>query len=298
MADTPMTSPDLLHAAGAVIWRGEETAPEILLVHRPRGDWTFPKGKTNHGEHVIAASVREVFEETGYEVTLGRWLQSIHYDRSGWTKRVDYWATRAEGPAKKEFVPNEEIDKIEWMPLDEAQRALTHKRDIAVLKEFTARPVATTPIILARHGQLAGSKKDWEGKGKIRPLDHVGEAQAANLATVLAAYRPTKLISAPSDRCLLTLSPYALATGREIRTEKVLTKKHFEPAGALRVVLDAMEASDATAICAYRESIEGVIPEVCKTRYVGDDTVQVYKGSFVVLHHVNGRIASLERYTV
>ena len=46
---------------------------EVLLVHRPKyDDWSFPKGKQDPGEHVTATAVREVLEETGVEIRLGR----------------------------------------------------------------------------------------------------------------------------------------------------------------------------------------------------------------------------------
>ncbi|MBA3781090.1 MAG: NUDIX domain-containing protein, partial [Nocardioides sp.] len=50
-------------AAGAVVTR---RGGEVLLVHRPRyDDWSFPKGKRDRGEHILATAVREVAEETG-----------------------------------------------------------------------------------------------------------------------------------------------------------------------------------------------------------------------------------------
>ena len=47
----------------------------MALVHRPQyDDWTFPKGKCEPGEHVLATAVREVAEETALRVVLGRRL--------------------------------------------------------------------------------------------------------------------------------------------------------------------------------------------------------------------------------
>ena len=63
-----MAAKDVL-AAGAVVFR---PGKRVLLVHRPRyDDWSFPKGKLDPGEHVTAAAVREVAEETGLHVRLG-----------------------------------------------------------------------------------------------------------------------------------------------------------------------------------------------------------------------------------
>jgi hypothetical protein len=64
----------------------------------------------------------------------------------------------------------------------------------------------------------------------------------------------------------------------------------------LRVVLGAMAVGEPTAICGYRESLEGGLTEMCKGRYDGDVALHLFKGSLVVLHHARERIVGLERY--
>jgi 8-oxo-(d)GTP phosphatase len=62
-----------IRAAGAVLWRPGPQGPEVVLVHRPKyDDWSLPKGKTEPGEPVLLTAVREVAEETGVRVLLGR----------------------------------------------------------------------------------------------------------------------------------------------------------------------------------------------------------------------------------
>ena len=76
-------------AAGAVLWRARTDGIETALVHRPRyDDWSFPKGKSLPGEHVLLTAVREVEEETGVRVALGRRLGSQSYLAEGQPKRV------------------------------------------------------------------------------------------------------------------------------------------------------------------------------------------------------------------
>ena len=66
------------------------------MVHRPRyDDWTLPKGKLDRGETVPQAAVREVAEETGFDVVLGRHLNTVRYSVQGSEKRVDYFAATA-----------------------------------------------------------------------------------------------------------------------------------------------------------------------------------------------------------
>src|SRR5215469_15467690 len=113
MAERPAA--DEIRAAGAVVWRPGPDGPLVALVHRPKyDDWTLPKGKTDLGESVLLTAVREVHEETGQRITLGRRLTASRYDVDGRPKLVYYWAGRAEDPPAP-FTPNHEVDELAWL---------------------------------------------------------------------------------------------------------------------------------------------------------------------------------------
>ncbi len=43
-----------------MVWHPGPGGGSVLLIHRERyNDWTFPKGKREPGEHVLATAVRE-----------------------------------------------------------------------------------------------------------------------------------------------------------------------------------------------------------------------------------------------
>ncbi|WP_113701987.1 NUDIX hydrolase [Nonomuraea lactucae] len=278
-----MTDP--LLAAGAVVWRGDESRPEVVVIHRPAyDDWTFPKGKLKPGEHSIAAALREVREETGMTVALGRALPPVHYLRQERLKRVDYWSARV--LEREEFVPGEEVDELRWLPVDEARGLLTYEWDAGLLRALLGAPLDTVPLVLIRHGS-AGSRQDWRGDDALRPLDAEGEAQAATLATVLPAYRPEVLMSSPSLRCVQTLEPYAAAVGADIRLDPLLSEEDRDPDKTPALVADLRVPA---AVCSHGK----VLPDLIGA--LSGKEVHLRKGTFAVLHRTGDRVISVERY--
>ena len=119
-----------VRAAGGVVLDPEG---RVALVHRPRyDDWTLPKGKLDRGESFEDAALREVEEETGLRCRLVRELPSSEYlDPKGRSKLVRYWLMEVEHDPG--FVPNDEVDELRWVPLEEAPALLTYPRDAEIL---------------------------------------------------------------------------------------------------------------------------------------------------------------------
>ncbi|WP_405881344.1 NUDIX hydrolase [Streptomyces sp. NBC_01136] len=118
-----------VRAAGCVLWRRSpiDGELEICLVHRPKyDDWSHPKGKLKRGEDPLAGALREVAEETGYAAVLGSELPTLRYPVAGRPKEVRYWAAEA---TDGQFRPNDEVDRILWLPPTAARHRLTHPRD-------------------------------------------------------------------------------------------------------------------------------------------------------------------------
>ena len=115
-------------AAGGVVCRQSGDTVEVLLVHRPRyDDWSLPKGKLDEGEGFEQAALREVEEETGLRCRLTSYLGETTYrDRKDREKLVRYWAME---PGDGDFTPNDEVDELRWVPLDEAADMLSYGFD-------------------------------------------------------------------------------------------------------------------------------------------------------------------------
>ncbi len=315
-----------IRAAGAVmvIRQPAEHNPTVLLVHRPKyDDWSLPKGKLEPGEHVLLAAVREVAEETGRRVTLGRRLPPVHYLSDGVPKRVDYWVATAEDPVT-EFRPNSEIDGIAWAVVDVAGSAaslgsagspgpdagrqdaapqgiaLTYNRDVATVAAALAGPSVTAPLILLRHAE-AGHKSDWPGDDLSRPLDPQGELDARSLAPLLRCFGVSRVISAPAERCLATVRPYAAATGEVIEVEPAFDVTSADAgstgADAEKLAAGLAAVPEPVIICAHRENLPTLLAAACAE--LGAEPPAggpLRKGEFLVLHRAEGRLIAAERY--
>ncbi|MGO4426283.1 NUDIX domain-containing protein, partial [Streptomyces sp. MCAF7] len=80
-----------------------------------------------------------VLEETGVVCVPGAALPTVRYLAKGRPKEVCYWAAEpagAEGTDEDDFVPNDEVDRLVWLPPDEARAWLTHDHDRSLVDAF------------------------------------------------------------------------------------------------------------------------------------------------------------------
>lgn len=133
-------------SAGLLLYRIGATGVEVLLGHmggpfwarRDAGAWTIPKGEYGSDEAPLAAAKREFVEELGMPVPLGR-LVPLGNVRQAGGKQVTAWAMLAEidpdaivpGTFTLEWPPKSgvlrefpELDRVRWMPVDEAIRLI------------------------------------------------------------------------------------------------------------------------------------------------------------------------------
>lgn len=283
-----------VEAAGAVVLRRREGIVEVLLVHRPKyDDWSFPKGKLDRGEHAAVAAVREVAEETGLAVRLGRPLDDQMYVvQGGRVKAVHYWLARPlDGDDVSGYLPNREIDKVRWVPVEKAAARLTYSRDRATLEQAIDRRKRTSTLIVLRHAR-ARARSRWRSDDRFRPLLKLGEQQADRMVPLLAAYDVTRLISSSSTRCVTTLVPYAEATGRKVVTDDGLSEEDATTYGVAGRVQELMDDGKRTVLCTHRPILPGVFD------VLGLDDARLEPGEMVVVHHRRGKVVATERHTI
>jgi 8-oxo-dGTP diphosphatase len=119
----------MVRAAGGIVRRDGLVA----VVHRPhRADWTLPKGKLEPGEDDEQAALREVREETGWEVGIDADLTTVTYPLpDGREKSVRWYLMHAVAEAG---APEQDVDEVRWLTPDEARALLTYENDRRLLE--------------------------------------------------------------------------------------------------------------------------------------------------------------------
>jgi 8-oxo-dGTP diphosphatase len=107
-------------------------------------------------------------------------------------------------------------------------------------------------LYLVRHAK-AGSRHDWNGDDRLRPLSKAGRRQAEALAGRLIGLGVSTLVSSPFVRCVQTLEPLARAANVAMITDDCLGEgRHFD-----KVLLLMSTLPDGSVICSHGD----VIPE-------------------------------------
>lgn len=282
-------------AAGAVLWRpgDRESADEVAVIHRPRyDDWSLPKGKVDPGETEPVTAVREVFEETGHHVQLGRRIATVSYPIPPGTKKVQYWSARNLGGS---FAPNNEVDDLIWLPAAAAIKKVTYPYDRKILRRWAKQSPDTKSVLIVRHG-TAGSKSRFSGDDKLRPLDKNGRAQAEALVAQLSTFGPTDVYSADRVRCHQTVEPLAEELGVTVNNEPSLTEEAYadNPKRGRRRVLQIAESHRTPVICTQGKVIPDLIAWWCERDGVTPDKSRNRKGSTWVLSLVDGRLIAAD----
>jgi 8-oxo-dGTP pyrophosphatase MutT (NUDIX family) len=134
-------------SAGGVVYRQTQnsangvSAPgiayEVALVGRIKHDlWALPKGTPRAGETPEATALREVREETGLLTRIVAEIGRIEYtfQRKGvrYRKEVLHFLMEVVGGDIADH--DEEYDRVEWVPLDEAIQRLTHENEAEMVR--------------------------------------------------------------------------------------------------------------------------------------------------------------------
>lgn len=295
-----------IEAAGAVVWRPAEAGGvHIALVHRPHyDDWSLPKGKAEDGETAPMTAAREVEEETGVAVALGRALTTVSYAVAAGPKTVRYFAARANTGG---FTANREVDRMDWLTPEQARARMSYEFDHAVLDTFLLEPAGLSTVVFVRHAR-AGHREAFPGPDSARPLDGKGRRQAAALAAQLRPFAPVAVHSAPLERCRSTVAPLADSLSLPITDEPALSEEAYrdDPARARRRLVELAEQipirpgadlhTGSLVACSQGGVIPGVVKSLAGRSHVTMPTTGTPKAAYWVLSFDGNRLIQADRY--
>lgn len=124
-------------SCGALVFRQDPKTGRMYILmirHKHGGHRSFPKGHVEAGETEHQTAIREVEEETAVKIRItSDFCEKVHYSpMPGVQKEVVYFMAMTDQRATH---PHDgEIADVEWVPLDNAERSLTHENDKIVLR--------------------------------------------------------------------------------------------------------------------------------------------------------------------
>ncbi|MGD8418745.1 MAG: NUDIX hydrolase [Pseudomonadales bacterium] len=95
------------------VLRGERG---VLLVKNARSEWELPGGKLEHGERPEECLEREIREELGIPVTIGKLLAVFRHHRYDDIMVIVY---ECDGPGNAELSLSDEHSDVGWFDLDQ-----------------------------------------------------------------------------------------------------------------------------------------------------------------------------------
>ena len=108
---------------------------KVLLIKQGNGDWGFPKGHMIDGESEFETAIREVKEETNIDILIDenyRYVISYMVNENTMKDVVFFIAKKLNNV----LIPQEsEIDKLEWLDMNDALNKISHEDVKGVLKK-------------------------------------------------------------------------------------------------------------------------------------------------------------------
>lgn len=130
-------------------------------------------------------------------------------------------------------------------------------------------PARSEGFWIVRHGCAGKKGSRPERPDDERPLDPAGVLQAELLCQILAADRPTRLVSSPAARCVQTLEPLAEALGLVIEVSPDLGGH----AGADALASALGRPQHGVVLCTHGEAMRPIVGRFAELHVTVDDGV-------------------------
>ena len=107
-----MPSPKHIVAVAALVTNAQG---HVLMIRSPRRDWEFPGGQVEEGETLTEALQREVYEETGVRIVVGK-LAGVYSNTKSHIVMFDFLCEWIEGEPR---ISPESLE-VAWMAREDA----------------------------------------------------------------------------------------------------------------------------------------------------------------------------------
>ncbi len=284
-----------IQAAGAVVWRNNKDKTEVAIIHRPKyNDWSFPKGKLEVGESLIACAHREVFEETNIQTEFGPFLGDIEYLTPDGKKQVSFWAAKV--ITHKDFSPNSEVDQLKWVEVKKVKELLTLETDKKILAQFMKLDFDTKPFILLRHAK-AITRDEWQGDDDDRPLDSLGQNQAKRLLSIYQVYNIEQIHTSDAVRCYDTVNPMVKGLGIKLEVTGKLSESTYkkDKEKAFDYAKDLIKENVRILLCSHNPILPKMLNRLTKKSDVDADEGKLSPADGWVIHRSGKAIIQIDR---
>jgi len=284
-----------IQAAGAIVWRNNKDKTEVAIIHRPKyDDWSFPKGKVEINESLIACAHREVLEETNIQTEFGAFLGDVEYLTQDGKKRVSFWAAKAINQI--DFTPNSEVDQLKWVEVKKVKELLTLETDKKILAQFLKLDFDTKPFILLRHAK-AITRDEWQGEDDDRPLDSLGQNQANRLLAIYQVYNLDQIHTSDAVRCYDTVNPIAKALGINLEVTGKLSESTYkkDKEKAFDYAKDLIKVDARILLCSHNPILPKMLNKLTKKSDVDADEDKLSPADGWVIHRSGKEIIQIDR---
>jgi 8-oxo-dGTP diphosphatase len=144
---------------------------------------------------------------------------------------------------------------------------------------------AAVPVYLIRHAH-AGSRSDWRGDDRDRPLSGKGRAQEKALRDRLRGAAIGRVLSSPSRRCVETVASIAADSGLDVETRDEL---HEGADADQAVALIERFAADNPVISSHGDLVPKILRRLAAAGMKSKDPNLSQKGSLWVIELNGGR---------
>jgi len=153
MPEVPYEEMPIDQKGSAVVFsRDENGVIRIGMVHDIFGYWTLPKGSIEDGETSEEGTIREVKEETNWDITISHFLGDNEYiayppDRGPVRKQVKYYLSESEYTMPTLEVGTGGLDDVRWFELNEIS-------DLSIYDDISKMLIKAINLILSNDSNI------------------------------------------------------------------------------------------------------------------------------------------------